>query len=197
MCSLWGGIYFRARLRLGHCSVFQDADDSDMACMNRKLHFAAMAGVLSASVMMPSISFAQTFELDSTKGLQPHDVTVEAVTYQGRKAIRVMPVAVADGELVAPKNVEGGGIVVLSGTAFHNGTIDRGPGQCPMLAGSLVWPSGWPSRQSTNVFIFALPTVVPTTNCDGITRRSTSPCRSTNGRGCGKRRRDGTSHMWI
>jgi hypothetical protein len=69
-------------------------------------------------------SAAQTFELDSTKGLQPHDVTVEAVSYHGRKAVRVMPAAAADAELVAPKNDEGGGIVVLSGTSFHNGTIE-------------------------------------------------------------------------
>jgi hypothetical protein len=57
-------------------------------------------------------------------GLQPHDVTVEAVSYHGRKAVRVMPAAAADAELVAPKNDEGGGIVVLSGTSFHNGTIE-------------------------------------------------------------------------
>jgi hypothetical protein len=35
-----------------------------------------------------------------------------------------MPAAAADAELVAPKNDEGGGIVVLSGTSFHNGTIE-------------------------------------------------------------------------
>jgi hypothetical protein len=92
--------------------------------MIRKVHFAAMAGVLSAGLLMPCASEAQTFELDSTKGLQPHDVTVETVTYQGRKAVRVMPAAAADAELVAPKNGEGGGIVVLPGTSFHNGTIE-------------------------------------------------------------------------
>jgi hypothetical protein len=35
-----------------------------------------------------------------------------------------MPAAAADAELVAPKNGEGGGIVVLPGTSFHNGTIE-------------------------------------------------------------------------
>ena len=69
--------------------------------MKRKARLAA--GVLSAARLMPSASVAQTFELDSTKGLQPHDVSVEAVTYHGRKAIRVMPAADADAELVAPK----------------------------------------------------------------------------------------------
>jgi hypothetical protein len=49
---------------------------------------------------------------------------VEAVTYHGRKAVRVLPAAAADAELVAPKNGEGGGIVVLPGTWFDNGTIE-------------------------------------------------------------------------
>jgi hypothetical protein len=91
--------------------------------MMREVHFAVLAAVL-AGLLMPCASAAQTFELDSTKGLQPHDVTVEAVSYHGRKAVRVMPAAAADAELVAPKNGEGGGIVVLSGTSFHNGTME-------------------------------------------------------------------------
>jgi hypothetical protein len=94
-----------------------------MCCMMREVHFAVLAAVL-AGLLMPCASAAQTFELDSTKGLQPHDVTVEAVSYHGRKAVRVMPAAAADAELVAPKNGEGGGIVVLSGTSFHNGTME-------------------------------------------------------------------------
>jgi hypothetical protein len=91
--------------------------------MIREVHFAVLAAVL-AGLLTPCASAAQTFELDSTKGLQPHDVTVDAVSYHGRKAVRVMPAAAADAELVAPKNGEGGGIVVLSGTSFHNGTIE-------------------------------------------------------------------------
>jgi hypothetical protein len=66
---------------------------------------------------------AQSFALDSVRGLQPHNVTVEAVTYQGRKAVRVMPAAAANAEMLAPKNGEGGGIVVLPATGFHDGTI--------------------------------------------------------------------------
>jgi hypothetical protein len=94
-----------------------------MACMIRKVRVSAIAGVLAA-LLMPGAASAQTFELDSTKGLQPHDVTVEAVTYHGRKAVRVMPAAAADAELAPAKNGEGGGIVVLSGASFHNGTIE-------------------------------------------------------------------------
>src|SRR5882724_11492077 len=71
-------------------------------------------------------------------------------------------------------------------------------GRRPMLADSLVWPSGWPlTRQSTNVFMSARRTVVPTIRCGEITRRSISPCPSTNGRGYGRRHRVGTSPMWI
>jgi len=94
-----------------------------MCRMIRKVHFAAMAGVL-AGLLMPCSWAAQTFELDSTKGLQPHDVTVDAVTYQGRKAVKVMPAVDADKELGAAKNGEGGGISALPGTSFHNGTIE-------------------------------------------------------------------------
>jgi len=83
-----------------------------------------MAGVLSAGQLVPCVSAAQTFELDSPRGLQPHDVTVEAVTYHGRKAVRLMPAAPAAAQLMAPKNGEGGGILVLPGTSFHNGTIE-------------------------------------------------------------------------
>jgi hypothetical protein len=92
--------------------------------MKRTVHIAAIAGVLSASVLMSAVSEAQSFPLDSASGLQPHDVTVEAVSYQGRKSFRVMPVAPAGSELAAAKNGEGGGVVVLQGTSFHNGTIE-------------------------------------------------------------------------
>ena len=93
-----------------------------MAYVIRKVHFVAMAAL--ASLLMPCAWAAQTFELDSTTGLQPRDVTVEAVTYHGRKAVRMMPALAADAELVAAKNGEGGGIALLSGTSFHNGTIE-------------------------------------------------------------------------
>lgn len=78
----------------------------------------------TAAMLIPCGCAGQTFALDSTKGLQPHDVTVEAVTYQGRKAVRVTPAAAADTEMVGAKNHEGGGIVVLSGAPFHNGAIE-------------------------------------------------------------------------
>jgi len=89
-----------------------------------KVHLVTMWAIVSAGLLMPWASAGQTFELDSAKGLQPHDVTAEAVTYHDRKAVRVMPAADADAESAGAKNGEGGGIVVLPGTSFHDGTIE-------------------------------------------------------------------------
>lgn len=90
--------------------------------MSGSVRCAVLAGLLG--VLMPCVSEAQTFALNSTNGLQPHDVKIEAVTYLGRKAVRVMPALAPDAELAGAKNGEGGGIVVLQGTSFHNGTLE-------------------------------------------------------------------------
>ncbi|HEY3439549.1 MAG TPA: hypothetical protein VGK29_02305 [Paludibaculum sp.] len=82
------------------------------------------AATLAITVMTVSGWAGQTFALDSAKGLEPHDVTVEAVTYQGRKAVRVLPNVAANAEMATAKNGEGGGVVVLPGAAFHDGTIE-------------------------------------------------------------------------
>jgi hypothetical protein len=91
--------------------------------MIHQVRIAGIAGILSAGALVSGIA-AQSFLLDSTSGLQPHDVTVETTNYQGRKAVRVMPAVPVASELASAKNVEGGGIVVLQGTSFHNGTIE-------------------------------------------------------------------------
>lgn len=67
---------------------------------------------------------AQSFPLDSGKGLQPHNVTVERVTYRGRKAVRVKSLPNADATYDPQKSGAGGGIVLLEGSTFHNGTIE-------------------------------------------------------------------------
>ena len=95
-----------------------------MTCMIRNIRFAAVAALLCLGLLMPHLSTAQTFALDSTTGLQPHGVAIDAVNYHGRKAVRVMPSLAADAELAGAKNGEGGGIVLLAGTSFHNGTIE-------------------------------------------------------------------------
>jgi hypothetical protein len=94
-----------------------------MTCMIRNRAVIVQTVVLSFNLLTPCVLPAQTFSLDSTAGLQPHAVIVEAVTYEGRKAVRVVPAVAADAELAAAKNAEGGGIVVLQGMSFHNGTI--------------------------------------------------------------------------
>jgi hypothetical protein len=60
---------------------------------------------------------AETFSLDSAKGLQTKLVTVEPASYLGRKCIRVIP---ANG---GPQG-GGGGLAILGGTEFHDGTIE-------------------------------------------------------------------------
>ena len=93
--------------------------------MEMDLQVVTLWAGLTAALLMPSDGRAgQSFALDSIRGLQPHGVTVEAVTYQGRKAVRVMPAVAANAELLAPKNGEGGGIVVLPATGFQDGTIE-------------------------------------------------------------------------
>jgi hypothetical protein len=51
-------------------------------------------------------------------------VTIETATYPGRKAVRVIPLPAEDTAWAAGKTGSGGGIVVLPGTTFHNGTIE-------------------------------------------------------------------------
>ena len=92
--------------------------------MNTKIRVAALVAGLIATALTPRGSMAQRLSLESAKGLAPHNVVVQAVTYQGRRAVRVMPAVEADKEMAAQKNDEGGGIAVLSGTTFHNGTIE-------------------------------------------------------------------------
>ena len=67
---------------------------------------------------------AQSYPLDSVKGLQPHNVSVARVVYRGRKAVRVMSLSGADAVYDAQKSGTGGGIVFLNGSSFHNGVIN-------------------------------------------------------------------------
>ena len=79
---------------------------------------------LVAGFLAPIGITAQSFPLDSTKGLQPHNVTVDAASYKGRKAVRVMSLSSADASYDMQKSGTGGGIVVLPDTTFHDGTIE-------------------------------------------------------------------------
>jgi hypothetical protein len=85
---------------------------------------AGFCALLLASTLSPVISTAQSLPLDTTTGLQPHGVQIKAVSYQGRKAIQVVPSPEPDAEWAKDHAVTGGGIVVLPGTSFHNGTVE-------------------------------------------------------------------------
>jgi hypothetical protein len=92
--------------------------------MVHKLHFALLLCALAPTQLSPSSLAAQSFALDSTKGLQPQGVLISAVTYQGRKAIKVITSPESDAAWAAQKSGTGGGIVILPSTSFHNGTIE-------------------------------------------------------------------------
>jgi hypothetical protein len=63
--------------------------------------------------------------LDSTtEGLEAHGVQVKATSYQGRKAIQVVSLPESDAAWGNDHVGTGGGIVVLPGAMFHNGTIE-------------------------------------------------------------------------
>ena len=84
-----------------------------------------MAAALSAAVLSPHTSGAQSFPLDSAAGLEPHAVIVEPVTYQGRKGIRVTeksgPAVNSNGALsAAPAGIA----AVLPAASFHDGVIE-------------------------------------------------------------------------
>jgi len=81
--------------------------------------------ILCFALLIPAQAApAQTLGLDSTSGLQPIGVAVNAVSYQGRKAIRALPTPESDAAFAAGKSDAGGGIVVLPGTSFQNGVIE-------------------------------------------------------------------------
>ena len=95
-----------------------------MASMANQTHFALLTCALAASLLTPHRLAAQSFPLDSSKGLQPQGVQISAVTYQGRKAVKVISSSESDAAWAAQKSSTGGGIVILPGTSFHNGTIE-------------------------------------------------------------------------
>ncbi len=92
--------------------------------MLHKAQLGAITAAFIASLYLPCIATGQTFALDSTKGLQALNVEVEAVTYHGRKAVRVMSSPEADAARAVQPSGTGGGIVVLTNSTFHDGTIE-------------------------------------------------------------------------
>jgi len=80
--------------------------------------------VIMAAFLVPAGMTAQSSPLDSYKGLQPHNVTMDRVSYRGRNAVRVMTLPNADAGYDQKSGTGGGGIVLLEGTSFHDGTIE-------------------------------------------------------------------------
>ena len=95
-----------------------------MACMANQSRFALLVYALAATLLAPSSLAAQSSALDSTKDLQPQGVLISAATFQGRKAVRVIPSPEGGAASAAQKSSSGGGIVILPGTSFHNGAIE-------------------------------------------------------------------------
>jgi hypothetical protein len=96
-----------------------------MIChMTKTARLIAILSVLLVILLVPSGSKAQTVPLDSVKGLQPHNVEIKPMAYQGRKAVQVMPSAESDSAATAHPGGGGGGIVVLPQLSFHNGIIE-------------------------------------------------------------------------
>lgn len=96
-----------------------------------------------AVALLPGICAGQTFALDSTKGLQPLGASVEAATYQGRKALRVLPLAASDEAFAAGKSASGGALVVLPDVQFHNGAIELDLSGKPRAGGTFADARGF------------------------------------------------------
>jgi hypothetical protein len=79
--------------------------------------------IILTSLMTAEVA-AQTYRLNSDKGLQPHNVTVDQVTYQGRHAVRVRTLVSEDALYDAQKSGTGGGIVLIESSSLHDGTIE-------------------------------------------------------------------------
>ncbi len=127
--------------------------------LRNSLEVILVMGSLAHSAMA-----AQSFPLDSTKGLQPHNVTVDAVSYQGRKAVRVITLPSSDASYDMQKSGTGGGIVVLPDASFHDGTIEvdvagKPQANAPALARGFVGVAfRVPSDTSKYDYVYIRPT---------------------------------------
>ena len=125
----------------------------------------SLSAVILAAILAPSGVAAQSSSpLDCDKGLQAHKVTVDRVSYRGRKAVRVRSLPSADAAYDTQKSGTGGGIVVLDRTSFHNGTIDvdvagKPQANAPALARGFVGIAfRVPRDASTYDYVYIRPT---------------------------------------
>jgi hypothetical protein len=69
-------------------------------------------------------AYAQTIRLDSNSGLRPNGVSIHAATYEGRDALQVTSLPESDAGWKNNPSGTGGGIALIPGVLFHNGTIE-------------------------------------------------------------------------
>lgn len=84
----------------------------------------SLCAAFIAAILAPAWMGAQPSPWKCANSLQPHNVAVERVKYRGRNALRVRALPSADAVYDSRKSGTGGGIVVLEGSTFHNGTIE-------------------------------------------------------------------------
>jgi hypothetical protein len=84
----------------------------------------SLTAVVSVAILASAEAAAQCPSWSFAQGLQPHNVTVDCLNYRGRRAVRVRSLPSADFVYDAQKSGTGGGIVLLQGHSFHDGTID-------------------------------------------------------------------------
>lgn len=85
-----------------------------------------MAMLLAGSVAccFAAYTYAQTIPLDTTRAVQPHGVSVEVATYEGRKALKVTSLPESDASWKNNPSGTGGGIALIPSAIFHDGTIE-------------------------------------------------------------------------
>ena len=113
----------RTVLSLGACGA-ASRDRSPVLMFIRTNSNVVVIASLAITMMTVPGWAGWMFALDSAKGSEPHDVTLETGTYRGRNTIRVMPRVPTDAAFADAKNGEGGGVVVMPGVTFHDGTIE-------------------------------------------------------------------------
>ena len=79
---------------------------------------------LLVTILAPSALAAQCPSWSSARDLQPQNVIVDCLSYRGKSSIRVRSLPSADTVYDPQKSGTGGGIVLLQGSSFHDGTIE-------------------------------------------------------------------------
>lgn len=158
------------------------------SCVPRINQQLSLTAVIVAAFLASTEIAAQSYQLDSDRGLQPHNVTVDHAVYQGRKAIRVRSKPSADATYDPQKSGTGGGIVVLEGSSFHDGTIEVDVWESlrrmrlPWHVGLLGLRSAChPTLPGMTTSTYVLQTGAPTIRSGETTRLNTRPSPTTNG----------------